>query len=285
MDITQRHIEHLGTTLHYTVQGTGQAVILLPSLGRGPADFDELAALLAGRGFKAIRPWPRGLAPSHGPAAATLHDYATDMATLIRREGMPDAILAGHAFGNFVARCTAADHPELVRGVVLIAGSPGKTADGAQSIPADVLESVYASGNPELSDEARIDHLKKAFFAPGNDPSVWLAGWYPELKASQTVAWHATPVDEFFAAGSAPILDLQAALDTVAPRWNASLLKNSLGERVTVKVIEGAGHALVPEEPERVAQAIATWAAGLRFSPYPSSAPPAQNAADNSALK
>ena len=264
MDITRHRVEQGSTTLHYAVQGSGPAAILLPSLGRGPGDFDELAGLLAERGFKAIRPWPRGLEPSRGPAAASLHDYARDIAALIHREGTPDAILAGHAFGNFVARCTAADHPELVRGVVLIAGSPGKTANGAQSIPADVLESVYASGNLDLSEEARLAHLSKAFFAPGNDPSVWLGGWYPDLKASQTLAWHATPVDAFFSAGRAPILDLQAALDTVAPRWNAGLLKETLGERVTVEVIEGAGHALVPEAPLEVADAIARWASRLR---------------------
>lgn len=263
MNIERGRATHGETTLHYTVQGSGQAIVLLPSLGRGPADFDELARLLAERGFKVIRPWPRGQAPSVGPAAASLHDYADDMAALIRREGTPHAIMAGHAFGNFVARCTATDHPELVRGVVLIAGSPGKTADGSQSIPPDILESIYASSNVALPEQERLMHLRKAFFAAGNDPRPWLGGWDPVLKAAQSVAWNATPVDEFFSAGNAPILDLQAGEDTVAPRWNASLLRDTLGERVTVQVIEGTGHALVPEAPVEVADAIAQWVATL----------------------
>jgi pimeloyl-ACP methyl ester carboxylesterase len=265
MEIKQRHVRHGQTTIGYTVQGTGHAVLLLPSLGRGPGDFDLLAELLAERAMKVIRPWPRGLGDSRGPSdSITLHDFADDVAAVIRHEGSPDAVIAGHAFGNFVARTTASDHPSLVRGVVLLAGSPGKTPDGQPSIPPDVLKSVYASSNLELQDGERLEHLKKAFFAPGNDPSAWLQGWYPDLKAFQTVAWGATPVHEFFSAGSAPLLDLQAALDTVAPRSNAHFLKDSLGDRVTIQVIAGAGHALIPEKPQEVAEAIAKWVGCLR---------------------
>ena len=265
MEIKQQHVQHGQTTISYTVQGSGQAVILLPSLGRGPGDFDLLASLLAKRAMKVIRPSPRGLGESQGPSGPiTLHDFADDMAAVIRQEGTPDAVIAGHAFGNFVARTTASDHPSLVRGVVLLAGSPGKTADGQPSIPPEVLKSVYASSNLELQDDERLDHLKKAFFAPGNDPSAWLEGWYPDLKAFQTVAWGATSVDEFFAAGSVPLLDLQAELDTVAPRSNAHFLKDTLGDRVTIQVIPGAGHALIPERPQEVAEAIVEWVGRLR---------------------
>lgn len=260
MKITQRHVQHGQTTIYYTVQGEGDAVVLLPSLGRGPSDFDQLADLLASRALKVIRPWPRGLDRSTSPVEPiTLHDFAEDVAAVIREEGTPNAVIAGHAFGNFVARTTATDHPSLVRGVVLVAGSPGKTPNGQPSIPLDILDSVYASSDLALPDAERLEHLKIAFFAPGNDPSIWLDGWYPDLKAFQTIAWQATPVDEFFSAGSSSVLDLQAEQDTVAPRENSRMLKDALGDRVTISVIAGAGHALVPEKPQEVADAIIDW--------------------------
>ncbi len=264
MSVQLKSVTHGVCSIAYLVQGKGYPIVILPSLGRGPADYDRVAVLLVDAGFKVVRPYPRGLPGSHGPLEdLTLHDFAADVAAVIREEGEPDAILAGHALGNFIARTAAADFPDLVRGVALLAGSAGKAPGGKSSIPPEVLESVYQSGNLALPDVERLYHLERAFFAPGNDARVWLAGWYPDLKAIQNIAWHATPVDDYFPAGSVPLLDMQALQDTVAPRAFSHVLREALGERVTVVEIDGAGHALVPEQPQAVAQALIAWVRGL----------------------
>lgn len=267
MHSQSRTVAYDRCTINYLVQGRGYPIVVLPSLGRGPSDYDHLAELLALAGFKAVRPYPRGLGESRGPVEnLTLHDFARDIAAVIQQEGAPDAIIAGHALGNFIARTTAADFPRQVRGVALLAASAGKAPQGLPSIAPDVLESVYQSGNLALPDAVRLGHLQKAFFAPGNDASVWLGGWHPELKALQDKAWRATPVDEYFEAGSAPLLDVQALQDTVAPRAFSHVLKDALGRRVTVAHVDGAGHALVPEQPQAVARALCDWATGLLAS-------------------
>jgi pimeloyl-ACP methyl ester carboxylesterase len=48
--------------------------------------------------------------------------------------------------------------------------------------------------------------------------------------------------------------------DPVAGRRFAGVLKSPLGDRVTIVVIFDAGHALFPEQPNAVAQAIAAFA-------------------------
>ncbi len=258
---TTAKVIHPGpTTLAYFDEGSGPALVLLPSVGRGPADFDQLTRLLAAEGLRIIRPLPRGIGASQGPMQGlNLHDLAADVAAVIEAEALAPVAVAGHAFGNFVARTLATDRPELVRGVALLAASTGKTPEGGSPFDPDVLRSVYASGDLSLPTVQRLEHLRHAFFAPGHDPSVWLEGWHPQTKAMQREAEAATPVDDFFACGSAPILDLQAAQDTVAPRHLAQFLRQSLGERVTIQVIDNAGHALVPEQPEQVCQALAAW--------------------------
>jgi hypothetical protein len=40
-------------------------------------------------------------------------------------------------------------------------------------------------------------------------------------------------------------------------------LKDSLGDKVMVRSIANASHALIPEQPAAVAEAIADWARGL----------------------
>ncbi|MFV9475019.1 alpha/beta fold hydrolase [Advenella sp. RU8] len=252
-------------SVEYLVQGSGTPILFLPSLGRGQADFDELALLMEQKGFKVIRPHPRGIGASQGPMTGiTLENLAADVAAVIKAENHSSCIIAGHALGNFIARMTATLFPDLVRGVALLAGSPGKTPSGDPSIPPDILVSVSQSGNLALSEAERVSHLNKAFFAPGNDCHSWLQGWYPETKRMQWDAWHATPIDSFFKAGKAPVLDLQAALDTVVPRKYTNYLRNELGERVTVTVISNAGHALIPEQPEAVCEALTNWARSLQ---------------------
>jgi pimeloyl-ACP methyl ester carboxylesterase len=90
------------------------------------------------------------------------------------------------------------------------------------------------------------------FFAPGNDARAWLTGWDRHLMAMQTLAQKRTPVDDFFAGGSAPILNVQAAHDAVAPPTYANVLREYLGERVTNATIANAGHALLPEQLQAV---------------------------------
>lgn len=240
-------------------QGQGPAMVLLPSLGRGAADMLELALPLCDAGFRVLRPEPRGNGGSEGPLEGkTLHDWAKDIAAVIRDEGESPVWVVGHAHGNWIARTLASDYPHLVRGLILLAGSAGKVPRGmaALPIPPEVRAMIEKCAEPGLPDEERLACLQHTFFAPGNDASVWLTGWNRHLMAMQTAAQRRTPVDDFFAGGRAPILNVQAACDVVAPPRYAGVLREYLGERVTDVMIPNAGHALVPEQPEAVVRAI-----------------------------
>jgi len=239
-------------TIGVIAEGEGPPVVILPSRGRGVEDYDEVARGIARGGYRVLRPQPRGTGESTGPMQGlTLHDLANDVAAVIAREARP-AIVVGHAFGNWVARMTAADHPRLVRGVAILAAA-------AKRYPAALAEAVTRSADTSLPGHERLKHLRFAFFAPGNDASVWLTGWYPDVSASQYAAGRATPQDAWWGAGGAPLLDLQAALDHFRPRETANDLREEFGERVTVGVIADAGHALVPEQPQAVVDALLDW--------------------------
>ena len=248
-------------------QGLGPVIVILPSLGRGAEDYDVVASLLARDGFRVLRPQPRGIGASTGPMTGlTLHDFASDVAAVIEHGSRGPAVIVGHAFGHFVAGTLATDRPDLVRGVVLAAASAGKVPPGVKepSVSPEVREAIEKSGDLSLPDADRLRYLQFAFFAPGHDPHVWLTGWHPETEKAENIASRATPVDEWFACGAARILDLQAENDAVAPRKFAGVLKTALGDRVTVVVIPNAGHALVPEQPAAMANAIATFARTLQ---------------------
>jgi pimeloyl-ACP methyl ester carboxylesterase len=239
--------------------GSGPLIVLLPSLGRGAADFMELGDLLIERGYRVAAPEPRGIGRSEGPFDnISFHDLAQDVADVIRANG-GKAVIAGHAFGQKVGRTVAMDHPDIVRCVIMLAGA------GRAIIPPEVRKAIMASGDPALRDAERVAALKIAFFAPGNDPVAagWLEGWYPEIKKVQLGAESRTTDDEYIPAGRAPILDMQAEFDTVVPPSARQDLKNELGDRVTIQVIRNAGHALIPEQVEAVAEGIDAYVSKL----------------------
>jgi pimeloyl-ACP methyl ester carboxylesterase len=262
--LPEHSIVELGPVkIEVLAQGKGPAIVILPSLGRSGNDYDVVSRMLSEDGFRVLRPQPRGIGRSEGPMdGLTMHDLAADIARVIEHENASPAIVVGHAFGNFVARQVAADRPDLVRGVVLAAASAGKVPPGSTEKPIgpEMRKAIDGPADPSLPEDKRLEYLKIAFFAPGNDPRVWLSGWNTAVHHMESHAREHTPVDDYFAAGKAPILDLQAEHDPVAPRRFAGVLKSMLGDRVTVVVIPNASHALIPEQPAAVSAAIASFA-------------------------
>jgi pimeloyl-ACP methyl ester carboxylesterase len=239
------------------IDGTGPAVVLLPSLARDSDDYDEVAEGLAAAGFRVLRPKPRGIGRSTGPMTKiTLHDFARDIAEVVKKLGGGKAVVVGHAFGNWVARMTAADHPDLVRGVVIAAAA-------AKQYAPELSTAVTKAGNLSLPDEERLAALRFAFFAPGHDATVWLKGWHPEIRDSQRAAVAAVKQDEWWSGGTAPLLDLQAANDPFKPESKRNEMKDEFGSRVTVMVIPNASHALIPEQPKAVVEALNRWIKSL----------------------
>ena len=238
--------------------GQGRPIVLLPSLGRDVEDYFPVADALAAAGFRALMPSPRGMGGSCGTLEGiTLHDLANDVAAVIRAEGRGPALVAGHAFGNWVARVAAIDHPALVSGVAVLAAAH-------KNIPPELRASIDICMDPTRPDAERLTHLQATFFAPGHDASGWLAGWHPETARAQRRASAATPAAGWWHAGSVPVLDVQAADDVFAPRSGAHLLQQELGaQRVHIALIPNAGHALLPEQPAAVAQALSAFARTL----------------------
>ncbi len=261
---TDRHhyIVNAGSNqVEVIAEGKGPLLVLLPSAARGADDFDEVAPMLADKGFRVIRPEPRGSGRTTGPyAGISLHDVANDVAAVIRQENNGPAILVGHAAGSFVARVLAVDHPELVRGVVLAAA-------GAWSYPRELGIAVRKMDEPNITDTERLKYLRSSFFAPGSDATVWLKGWRPLIQYGAGGAPDNASRDQWWGAGNKPVLEIQPLDDPFKPRSAAGEFKAEFGDRVTVVEIANASHALFPEQPKAVVNAIVKWAVTLDSKP------------------
>lgn len=121
--------------------------------------------------------------------------------------------------------------------------------------------------DPALPADKHLEHVAHAFFAPGNDATVWQSGWHPDVARMQRAAVQglarqagaagaATGVDAWWAGGTARILVVQGLQDTVALPENGRLLQSEFRDRVELIEIDGAGHALLPEKPDAIADAV-----------------------------
>jgi pimeloyl-ACP methyl ester carboxylesterase len=255
---TRDVVRHDNVAIEVIQEGRGPLVVLLPSLGRDSEEFDPIAAELASAGFRVLRPRPRGFGRSVGPMEGiTLHDFARDVAEVIRRQKAGPAIVVGHGYGHLVARATATDSPDVLRAVVLL-GASQKNLDSEHR---RLLRIAVDASQPEAE---RLKYLRLIFFAPGNDARLWLTGFDAAVLRSQFAASDATPQREYWSAGTVPLLDLQGGDDPTRPRSTARELVEEFGaDRVAADVIPNASHALIVEQPRLIAKAIVAYARRL----------------------
>lgn len=255
---TESGIVNVGdAAIEYSSQGKGKAVVLLPGLATF-GYMDGLAEVLADSGYRVVRINYRGAGKSTGPdKGVTLHTFAADVAGVIVALRLGPVNVAGHAFGNRVARTLAADRPDLVLNLILFA------AGGKVPAKRPAQRAVRVLVN-QASTESEVQEAMK--FVVGN-PSEIEATWKiikpcsaPRAVAIAQAAMKNTPLQDWWAPpGKTRILVVQGTNDQIAPPENGELLKQELGERVTLVSILGAGHFMVVTEPEKAAETIVSF--------------------------
>jgi pimeloyl-ACP methyl ester carboxylesterase len=255
---THEVIRRGDVAVEVVAEGRGPLVVLLPSLGRDSDEFNPIAERIAAAGFRVLRPQPRGYGRSSGPMEnLTLHDFARDVAAAIEHEHAGPAIVAGHAYGHFVAKMTAVDFPKLVKGVALIAAAQ-------KNIDPQVRRWLAIATDARQPEAERVKYLQMVFFAPGHDSRIWLTGFHANVQRAEEIARDATPQAEYWSAGNVPLLDLQAEFDPYRPRATADeLVKEFSAKRVTVVLVRGASHAVIVEDPRAVADGVIAFARKL----------------------
>jgi len=156
------------------------------------------------------------------------------------------------AFGNRVARCLAVDRPSLVRSVTLLAA-------GGLIGPATPLGTSFRNTTEvKMNGSDCVTVLGARWLSPASDPKIlaqvecWPAVHLAHLATSRGMA-----LEDWWGAGTAPLLVIQGLDDEAAPPGNGHALREQFGERVRVIDLPRAGHFLVLEQPEAVTRAIA----------------------------
>jgi pimeloyl-ACP methyl ester carboxylesterase len=259
-----------GRRLSWRSGGRGPALVLINGYAGTADDWDPAFVAVLEGAFEVVRPDNRGVggAPLGDPAGLTVEAMADDVAALMDALGLAAADVAGWSMGGFVAQALACRAPGRVRSLALVSTDPG----GAAAVPGDpaVWARLTDHSGTAREQAARLNGL--LFPAPladaidhelGDAVAVARAGLAPEALAAQERAmadWHAR---EPAAAPrpAPPALALHGGADVVIPPANAARLAGRW-PGCGVELIAGAGHAVMAQEPVRVAAMIAAHAGG-----------------------
>ncbi len=233
-----------------------QTIIALPWGGGTAIGYRYLGPLLADAGYRLIALNPRGFSGSTGALEElSLHDYADDVAAVIALLELDQVHMVGSALGNRVARAVATNHSRLVASVSLIAA-------GGMVTPLVSMENAgRLFRDADLAEELQLDFARDALFAEATATTIVQEfvdnlSYSREASAARSGANRATPIEQWWAGGTAPMLIVQGLDDKIAPPQNGVLMQERFGERIQVVNLKDAGHLMGLEKPLEVSAAI-----------------------------
>src|SRR5579872_4981587 len=239
---------------HYADEGprSARAIVFVNSLGTDLRIWDEVAAPLA-KQWRAIRYDKRGHGlSSHPVAAASIGDFAADLAGLIDNLQAGPATIVGISIGGLIAQELYRRRRDLVASLVLCDTGHKVGTPEFYNSRADVVQ----SGGIESIAEGVLERWFTADYRT-NNPDM-MAGWRAMLtrtpKDGYVAACRTVGQPDFTEAAkavAAPTLVIVGDEDAATPPELARQLAGLI-PRARLEIVAGAGHLPCIEKPDAV---------------------------------
>ncbi|MFI8500365.1 alpha/beta fold hydrolase [Streptomyces sp. NPDC085524] len=225
-------------------------------------------AALTAAGYRVIAPDLRGYGESPVvPGKALLADFADDLAALLARLGIEQAVVGGVSMGGQIAMELRLRHPGVVRALVLSDTSPVPENEDGRKYRRELAERLLAEGMEGYAEEV-IDKMLAPYNVTGMPGaaarvSAMMCATGPEGAAAALRGRAERPdYRPVLAGASEPCLVLVGADDVYTPVADAEAL-HALMPHSVLTVVEGAGHLPGVERPEAFNRALLEFLAGL----------------------
>ena len=262
-----------GTQIYYKDWGTGQPVVFSHGWPLSADAWEDQMFFLGNRGFRCIAHDRRGHGRSGQPWEGNdMNTYADDLATLVDKLDLKNAIHVGHSTGGGeVARYIGRHGTKRVAKAVLISAVPPlmlKTPSNPAGTPIEVFDQIRKS---ILTDRAQYWKDFSAPFYGANRPgakvsqglrdSFWLQGMMAGLNAEYDCvkAFSETDQTEDLKKFDVPTLILHGDDDQIVPIAASALLSSKIVKGSILKVIPGAPHGMVSTLKNQINEELLTF--------------------------
>jgi non-heme chloroperoxidase len=255
-----------GAEIYYKDWGSGQPVVFSHGWPLSADAWEDQMLFLGARGYRCIAHDRRGHGRSSQPWDGNEMDtYADDLATVVEKLGLKDAIHVGHSTGGGeVARYIGRHGTERVAKTVLISAVPPlmlKTAANPGGLPLAAFEAIRAG---VLADRAQFFQDLTLPFYGANRPGAkvseglrhwfWLQGMQAGLKGvfDCIKAFSETDFAQDLKKFDVPTLIIHGDDDQIVPIGASAMLSSKLVKGSTLKIYPGAPHGLPSTHKDRV---------------------------------
>lgn len=248
-----------GISIHYLrTGGTKPPVVLLHGLMGNGACWAPLARALESE-FDVVMPDARG----HGGSSAPHHgyrydDHASDVVGLIRGLDLSRPVLLGHSMGGMTAAVVANRDHGILRGLILVDPtflSPERQREVHDSDVADQHKRALGLQKFDLVAQARARH-------PSRSTEIIELQAEARLKTCMAAFDVLTPPNpdyrDVVSAIDVPSLLIIGDSSPVVTLEMATELRG-LNPRVRIEQVQGAGHGLPFEQPERLGEVVGSF--------------------------
>lgn len=259
-----------------TGPGRGQNLVLLHAFPLDRTIWDDVVGPVSEAGWDVVVPDLRGFGQSrYGPDGPedepSLAAMARDVLAILDRIGAASAVVGGVSMGGYVAMELLRQAPHRVDALVLADTKASADTDEARQNRQRVADQVLAAGNTAALARSMVPTLLGATSQADRPDLVARVRTLVETADPAAVGWaqramavrpDSLPALAIFAR---PALVLWGEEDVMSPRSEQDLMLAALPD-ARLKVVTGAGHLAVLEDPAQTTAALLAFLAGVRRS-------------------